>query len=106
MGAVQPEPWLRALITTTTTTTNNNNNNNNYPHGHSPPQNVICSSYTQEAISSTPHFMQPEGFTKSPLQDPLLESVMTQINSAQALQTNFLKIGFNFIIPYTFRSSK
>jgi hypothetical protein len=26
MAAVQPEPWLRALITTTTTTTNNNNN--------------------------------------------------------------------------------
>jgi hypothetical protein len=26
MAAVQPEPWLRALITTTTT----NNNNNNY----------------------------------------------------------------------------
>jgi hypothetical protein len=29
MAAVQPEPWLRALITTTTTTNNNNNNNNN-----------------------------------------------------------------------------
>jgi hypothetical protein len=27
MAAVQPEPWLRALITTT----NNNNNNNNIP---------------------------------------------------------------------------
>jgi hypothetical protein len=26
MAAVQPEPWLRALITTTTTTNNNNNN--------------------------------------------------------------------------------
>jgi hypothetical protein len=24
MAAVQPEPWLRALITTTTTTNNNN----------------------------------------------------------------------------------
>jgi hypothetical protein len=32
MAAVQPQPWLWALITTTTTTTtttNNNNNNNN-----------------------------------------------------------------------------
>jgi hypothetical protein len=29
MAAVQPEPWLRALITTTTTINNNNNNNNN-----------------------------------------------------------------------------
>jgi hypothetical protein len=29
MAAVQPEPWLRALITTTTTTNNNNNNKNN-----------------------------------------------------------------------------
>jgi hypothetical protein len=27
MAAVQPEPWLRTLITTTTTTTINNNNN-------------------------------------------------------------------------------
>jgi hypothetical protein len=25
MAAVQPEPWLRALITTTSTTTNKNN---------------------------------------------------------------------------------
>jgi hypothetical protein len=25
MAAVQPEPWLRALITTTTTNNNNNN---------------------------------------------------------------------------------
>jgi hypothetical protein len=29
MAAVQPETWLRALITTTTTTTTTNNNNNN-----------------------------------------------------------------------------
>jgi hypothetical protein len=29
IAAVQPEPWLWALITTTTTTNNNNNNNNN-----------------------------------------------------------------------------
>jgi hypothetical protein len=29
MAAVQPEPWLWALITTTTTTTTTNNNNNN-----------------------------------------------------------------------------
>jgi hypothetical protein len=29
MAAVQPEPWLRALIATTTTTTTNNNNTNN-----------------------------------------------------------------------------
>jgi hypothetical protein len=29
MVAVQPQPWLRALITTTTTTTTTNNNNNN-----------------------------------------------------------------------------
>jgi hypothetical protein len=26
MAALQPESWLRALITTTTTTNNNNNN--------------------------------------------------------------------------------
>jgi hypothetical protein len=29
MAAVQPEPWLWALITTTTTTTTTTNNNNN-----------------------------------------------------------------------------
>jgi hypothetical protein len=29
MAAVQPERWLRALITTTTTTTTTNNNNKN-----------------------------------------------------------------------------
>jgi hypothetical protein len=28
MAAVQPDPWLRALITTTTTNNNKNNNNN------------------------------------------------------------------------------
>jgi hypothetical protein len=32
MAAVQPEPWLRALITTTTTTTTTTNNNNNNPN--------------------------------------------------------------------------
>jgi hypothetical protein len=39
MAAVQPEPWLRALITTTTN--NNKNNNNNNTHSKSAVLNTI-----------------------------------------------------------------